>query len=397
LNTLPEKTLKVLHVIPSVSPRRGGPSMVIRTMTRGLAERGVQVDVATTDDDGAGRFEGRPSPAVESGGTYRFFPRQVRFYLFSLPLNRWLGDHLREYDLVHIHALFSYPATVAASWARKYGLPYIVRPLGTLNRWGVENRRPWLKQLSLRMVERRILAGAAAVHFTSAQEELEARVQGAITRPVIIPNAIELSDFREAGPGWLRAAYPQLDGRRIVLFLSRLDPKKGLDLLLSAFHEVRRQHPEAALVVAGDGDRDFVSSLHRQAQQLGLGRDIVWAGFLEGKQKVTAMREADVFVLSSYSENFGVAVVEAMACGLPVIVSDQVGIHHEISASGAGLVVPCEKDRLANAILHVLGDDGLRSRLAQNGIALSQTYSVEAVMDQLIRLYRDIARCRTTH
>ena len=105
------------------------------------------------------------------------------FILSRWPLNRWLREHIRDYDVVHIHALFSYPATVAAHWARRYGLPYVVRPLGTLNRWGVENRRPWLKQLSLRLVERRILAGAAAVQFTSAQEEIEARSQGVTLGP----------------------------------------------------------------------------------------------------------------------------------------------------------------------------------------------------------------------
>jgi glycosyltransferase involved in cell wall biosynthesis len=380
----------VLHVIPSISPLRGGPSMVIRTMVGGLVGRGAKVHVATTDDDGAGRFEGGRS-TVESGGTYWFFPRQFRFYTFSWPLNRWLAEHIREYDVVHIHALFSYPATVAAHWARRYGLPYIVRPLGTLNRWGVENRRPWLKGLSLRMVERRILAGAAAVQFTSEQEEIEARDQGMVTRPVIIPNAVEFSDFRQDGaPGWLRARYPQLAGRKIALFLSRIDRKKGLDLLLSAFAEVRRQRPDAALVIVGNGDDAFLSVLRRQAQQLGIEGDVLWAGFLEGEQKVAALRESDVFVLPSYSENFGVAVVEAMACGLPVIVSDQVGIHRELSASDAALVVPCEKDRLAKAILQVFDDAALRSRLSQNGIAMSKTFSVEAVTDQLVDLYRDI-------
>jgi glycosyltransferase involved in cell wall biosynthesis len=245
----------------------------------------------------------------------------------------------------------------------------------------------------LRLVERRILAGAAAVQFTSAQEVIEAKAQGVIARPVIIPNAIEFSDFSSihgATEGWLRSRYPQLNGRRIVLFFSRLDRKKGLDLLIAAFAEVRRQAPDAALVIVGNGDEDFLSLLRRQAGQAGIAEDIVWTGFLEGEQKVAALREADVFVLPSYSENFGVAVVEAMACGLPVIVSDQVGIHRELAQSEAGLVVPCEKGRLAETILQVLGDEGLRSKLSQNGIALAKTFSVETVTDQLVSLYREI-------
>jgi glycosyltransferase involved in cell wall biosynthesis len=228
------------------------------------------------------------------------------------------------------------------------------------------------------------------VQFTSTQEEIEARDQGVTLRPVIIPNAVEFSDFREDSTGWLRARYPQLAGRPVILFLSRVDPKKGLDLLLAAFAEVRRRMPNAALVIAGEGDSAFVSRLHSQAAQLGIEADTVWTGFIEGKQRVAALREADVFVLPSYSENFGVAVVEAMACGLPVIVSDQVGIHRELTAADAGVVTPCEHGRVAEAILQVLSDEGLRSRLSHNGTALAKTFSVENVTDQLMSLYSDI-------
>src|SRR5205823_528444 len=114
------------------------------------------------------------------GVTHWYFPRQTRFYQFSRPLHRWLSRYVRSYDLLHIHALFSYAPVSAAFTALQSNVPYIIRPLGTLNRWGVKNRRPWLKKLSLSLIERRILGGAAALHYTSEQERLEAAEVGII-------------------------------------------------------------------------------------------------------------------------------------------------------------------------------------------------------------------------
>src|SRR6266404_1715192 len=148
--------MKVLHVIPSVGALRGGPSVAVRTMARGVSEQGVTVHVVTTDDNGRGRLAvpyGRP--VVEDGFTCWYFRRQTRFYTVSWPLCRWLARHAADYDLIHIHALFSFATTVAAFWAARRGVPYVVRPLGTLNTWGIENRRALLKQVSLRLVERR--------------------------------------------------------------------------------------------------------------------------------------------------------------------------------------------------------------------------------------------------
>jgi glycosyltransferase involved in cell wall biosynthesis len=385
--------MKVLHVIPSIGPLRGGPSFVIRTMSEGLAAQGCEIDVVTTDDNGPEQRLPVPlgRPVRENHVTYWYFRRQMRFYTVSWPLSHWLGKHVADYDVVHIHALFSFAVASAAYWARHYRVPYVVRPLGTLNRWGMENRRPWLKQATLRLIDGRVLSNAAAVHFTSEEEREESDMAASATRPVIIPNPVDFQFDRAGLPaGWLSSHYPAIAGRKIILFLSRLHPKKGIDLLLSSFARVRAQVPDIALVLAGVGEERFVKQLHRQAHELGIEPDVAWVGFLEGDAKKAVMAEADIFVLPSYSENFGLAVVEAMAAGLPVIVSDRVGIHREISATDAGLVVPCEEYSLTNAILQVLGNEGLRLRLARSGIALTKTFSVAAVTDQLVSLYRDI-------
>ena len=325
--------------------------------------------VATTDDDGPGRLEVPLGiPVVDEGVTYRHFRRQTRFYGVSWPLTRWLARHVREYDLVHAHALFSYATLPAAHFARQAGVPYVIRPLGVLNRWGIAHRRPWLKRLSFPLVERRILAGADRIHFTSEQERAEAEELGVKQQAVVIPLGIDLDQFEELpARGWLRARAPHLDGRTVALFLSRIDPKKGLDLLLRALAVVKGRGLPLALVIAGTGEPAYEAALRREARALGVDGDVVWTGFLTGQEKLAALADADLFVLPSRSENFAVSVVEAMACGLPVVISDQVAIHREVAMAGGGLVTQCDVDSVAGAMARLAAPPALRQELGSGG------------------------------
>ena len=348
---------------------------MLRTMAHGLVRQGITIDVVTTDDNGTGRLDvPLGEPVVEDGVTYWYFPRQTRFYAFSFPLTRWLAEHVKDYDLLHIHALFSYATIPAAYWAKRLNIPYIVRPLGVLNRWGMTNRRAWLKKLSFSLIESRILSGAAAIHFTSEQEELEAAELGVSGRPIIIPNPVDVPpNVAKTNRGKFRARHPEVADRTLILFLSRLDRKKGLDLLLPAFADVRATGLKAALIIAGDGEPTFVESLKEDAVRLGIVSDVFWAGFLTGEEKWSALADADLFVLPSYSENFGISLVEAMTFAVPVIVSDQVAIHREVSAAKAGLVIPCRHQDLVVALAQLISDANLRLRMGSNGQRLVET------------------------
>jgi glycosyltransferase involved in cell wall biosynthesis len=324
--------------------------------------------------------------------TYWYFQRQISFYTVSWPLFRWLAEHIADYNLVHIHALFSFPSTAAAFWAKRHGVPYIVRPLGVLNSWGIQNRRRFLKRLSLPIIEGRILANAAVVHLTSEQERSEADAFLYGARSVVIPNPVtNRVEVNHKFGRTLRSKYAELGEKQIILFLSRLDPIKGIDLLLSAFAKTRSVYPNVALVVAGTGDNQFLSRLHEQSRLLGIKNDVIWTGFLEGEEKQAAFDCANAFVLPSYSESFGVAVVEAMARGLPVIVSDRVAIHCEIRAAHAGLVVPCDSDSLAQAMLTMLADGKRRSEMARNAVFLAKRFSPDRVSETLTELYQSVA------
>ena len=354
---------------------------------------GVSVDVATTDDNGTGQLAfplGRP--LMENGVTYWYFRRQMSFYTVSWSLFQWLAEHVDDYDVMHIHGLFSFAATAGAFWATRRSVPYLVRPLGVLNTWGIQNRHPLLKRLSLRLIERRILMNAAVAHFTSEQEKCEAELVAPGIRSVVIPNPVAgVGADEKQSPELFLARHPDLAGRRVILFLSRLDPKKGLDLLLNGYARTRAAIPDAALVIAGNGEDSFLARLRDQAQQLGLQRDVVWAGFLQGEEKRAVFAAADIFVLPSYSENFGIAVVEAMANGLSVIVSDQVGIHREITRTGAGLVVRCDATDVQQALIRILNRESLQKRLSRNARRLAAEFSPEAVTARLLQVYTRLA------
>jgi glycosyltransferase involved in cell wall biosynthesis len=347
-----------------------------------LASLGVEVDVATTDDDGPGvRAVPLGAPIPEHGALFRYFARRTQFYTVSPGLARWVEGSVDQYDLVHIHALFSYPPIVAARAAQRSRVPYLIRPLGTLNRYGMQ-RRAWLKRLSLRMVERSLIESASALHFTSVREKQEAEQLGIRFRSVVIPNIVETADDEERQPDPYK-----------ILFLSRLDPVKGLDLLLAAFARVRQREPRARLHIAGDGEASFVTSLKNLADQLGVGAAVEWTGFAEGETKRSAFSRAGVFVLPSRSENFGIAVAEAMSHGVPVVVSRNVAITGDINAASAGCVVEPEVATLAEAINGLLRDEEGCRRMGERGRELvRKQYSPEAVAGQLIGLYREVCR-----
>jgi glycosyltransferase involved in cell wall biosynthesis len=388
--------MKILHVIPSVAPGQGGPSFALPLMARGLARAGVSVDVATTDDDGLGGHLDVPlgEGIAQGGARFFYFRRQTKFYKASWPLTVWLARNIGRYDCVHIHALFSYASCAAAHLAISNRVPYVVRPLGVLNRWGMANRRRLLKQLSLRLVERRVLGRAAFIHYTSEQERLEAEEAGVMARAAVIPLGVDTTEFqRLPGPERFYEKFPQAAGRDVVLFLSRLDGKKGLDLLLPVFAALRRSEPNALLVVAGAGDEAFTGGLSGLAARLGAADHIIWAGFLSGQEKLSALAAASVFALPSRSENFGIAVVEAMAAGLPCVLSDQIGIAPDVDRLEAGLVVPCEADALASALGRLLADSQLRARLgAAARRVVAERFSLEAMTRSLVGLYGRVAR-----
>jgi glycosyltransferase involved in cell wall biosynthesis len=388
-----QSALKILHVIPSISLKHGGPSVAIKSLVEASRRAGMEVAVVSTDDDGSdARFDVPLGTPIERDGVpHFFFRRDFVSYKISFGLARWLNGNIHLFDVVHIHALFSFASTAASCIARRKKIPYVVRPLGVLNQWGLEHRRRFLKQLSLRFIELPILRHAAAIHFTTRAERSEAaRAAGdtATRRSFVIPIPVKVKES-ENGKNDFVQKFPAAAGKKLILFLSRLDQKKGLELLFNAFVGVRRAEPESLLVISGDGDSRYVESLHVQAERLGISANILWTGFLGPTNKANAFAAAAVFVLPSYSENFGIAAAEALAAGVPAIVSDQVALAQDVGNARAALIVQADEISLRTAMLRILADSELREQLSANArSAAARMFSHDAVGKSLEEQYR---------
>lgn len=389
----PSRPLNILHVIPSISAAHGGPSRAIIAMERALTAAGANVTTATTDDDGPGRRLSRQDRVAKSNGAKRlYFRKRVEFYKIAPALAPWLWNNAQRFDVIHIHALFSFASVVASVVARSRGVPYVVRPLGTLTSYGMTQRRPWLKRISLRLFEEPLLRGAAYVHLTSEAELDEAKALGLRFNGGIIPLGVELSDIRSVEPEAKSAASSD-SACRTLLFLSRIDRKKNIEGLLSAFAMIARERQDVRLKIAGDGPAEYVQALKARAAALSIDRRVVWLGHVEGNAKSAVLAAADIFVLPSYSENFGIAAVEAMLAGLPCVLAEGVGVAGEAGAAGACRVAALEPCALAEAIAQLLDDDAERERLGQlAGAFARQEYSTEAMARRLIALYASLAR-----
>jgi glycosyltransferase involved in cell wall biosynthesis len=352
----------------------------------GLAQAGLDVTLATTDDNDATHLDVPLNQPVRRDGydTY-YLPRQARFYTASAPLLRWIDQNVAGFDLVHLHAVFSHVSDWAPAIVRRYGKPYGVTPHGILGAWGMRERHTLLKQASYRFLVGPNLRQAAFVHFTSEPEMQQAAIRGALPHSVVIPLGLPLHS-REVSSRPRAQADPLT-----LLVLSRVDPIKSLEILLEAMAHMRAQDCPARLIVAGEGEPTYIRALQDLAGRLGIAGSIDWPGFVKDGDKEHLWEQADVFVLPSRSESFGVAVVEAMAAGLPVVITEGVGIYDAVQKAEAGLVIPCDAEALASALLRLANDAGLRQRLAANGQALVRDrFSLPAMIRSLADLYQDV-------
>jgi glycosyltransferase involved in cell wall biosynthesis len=366
--------MKILHVIANLAPRYGGPSQACWEMARAVARLGHQVSIYTTNQDGPGELAVPVDrPAWRDGVEVRYFPIQApRFWGTSLPLALALRRKIPASDLVHIHSLYLFHDLVAGHWCRRFRVPYLVRPHGTLDPF-IYRRHRWRKRLMELLFEHRNIRRAAALHFTTAAEAKLAVPFTFQTPGLVVPLGINFEDFAVLPePGKFRRRYPEIGDRHIILFFGRVNFKKGLDLLAQAFGAVARRRPDVHLVIAGPDNEGWGGRVRTWLDEQGALDRTTFTGMLLGAEKLAVLRDASLFVLPSYSENFGLAVIEAMAAGLPVIISDQVNIWREVQASGAGMVIPVDSGALADQILELLNEPETARRLGQQGRSLVQ-------------------------
>jgi glycosyltransferase involved in cell wall biosynthesis len=353
--------MRILHVVPTIDPAQGGPISVLAGLAPAQVAAGMTVSVVATHTAGenvvlAERLRGAGVKVELVGpatGPLRRHPS----------LKPVVCAAVRAADVVHVHALWEEIQHQAARAAQRAGVPYLVTPHGMLDPWSLAQSR-WKKKLYLAWRLRSNLRRARALHFTTKTEaDLVAPLR--LGPPSVVETlGVDFKEFEELPrPGAFRERYPAVGDKPVVLFLGRLHPKKGLDLLIPAFADAKLD--DAVLVVAGPDADGYRAKLEAEVLARGLGSRVVFTGMLHGRDRVEALADADLFVLPSYQENFGIAVVEALAAGTPVLISDQVNIWQEIVEASVGGVIRTDGQMLAAEMRRWMGDEGLRRGAAE--------------------------------
>ncbi|MGZ5443005.1 MAG: glycosyltransferase [Thermoanaerobaculia bacterium] len=365
--------MKILHVVPTYLPARryGGPIVAVHGLCKALVARGHEVQVMTTNVDGEATLDVPTDRTVDLDGVQvRYFPSPFPRLYWSPAMRRALHD-ARDFDVVHIHAVYLWPGVAAARAARSAGIPYVISPRGMLVPELIRRKSSAIKTLWLRLIERRGFAHASAIHFTSQLEWEDAKRVGIpLPSPIVVPNGVDLPP---------RPDVPREE--RTLVFLGRVNWKKGLEHVIEA---LPRLH--ARLVVAGNDEENLTPRLRALAESA--GADVEFTGPVYGAAKDELLARATLFVLMSESENFGNAVLEALAMETPAVLSTGVGLAEEVVAAGAGVIG-------LDAVPALLDDASTRARMGHNGRALVESrFAWPIVANQMEEAYCSITSRR---
>jgi glycosyltransferase involved in cell wall biosynthesis len=350
--------LRVLHIIPSVASVRGGPSQAVIEMVIALRSQGIDAEIATTNDNGKDLLDVPLYKLTDQLAEYgnvpiHFFPRfspninTVREFAFSRSLTTWLWQHIAEYDLVHVHAIFSYASTMAMAIARIRKVPYMNMPHGLLCKWSLQQSR-FRKQIYLNVIERSNLLHSQSLHFTTQQEQQEFNLLELNISNFILPNGVKIPTLIPNAQEQVRQIHQIPDHYPILLFISRIHPKKGLEYLISALGKLTEYN--FVLIIAGSGESDYVNQIQDLLVTQGISDRTHLVGFVKGETKNLYLQGADLFTLTSHSENFGIAAIESLVAGTPVLITDGVAIAPMVQEQAIGYVTKLEINAIVSTI-----------------------------------------------
>ncbi len=397
--------MNILHVVSSYWPafEFGGPIQSVHLLNKFLVKKGVNVTVFTTNA-GLERDQSIPlkTEVIRDGVKVFYFPYLgYRHFNFSPSLFFHLRNHIGQFDLIHITGVWNFPVSAAAFCARRSRKPYIISPRGSLMKEPLVRKSSLRKKIQLFLEGKKDLSGAAAIHFTVEREQkeyLEANLP--LKKSVVLPNSFEEKGDPTSGKEIdVRAKYGIPTGKKLILSLGRISWKKGFDTLIPAFSEVMKKEAETTLIIAGGDDEGYQKEVEKLVVKEGLevDKNVFFTGMVTGSEKCSLIEESDVFVLPSYSENFGMSIVESMSHGTAVVVSNGVGIAPDIKFEEAGVVTKKNAHDFAEGILRVLRDSHYASKLSERGKDFVHNhYDPGKVAEKFISVYKEIVKAYVT-
>tara|TARA_B100000959_G_scaffold124470_1_gene130746 strand:- start:383 stop:1522 length:1140 start_codon:yes stop_codon:yes gene_type:complete len=375
--------MKILHYCARLRLIDGGVVRAVLDLTSSLSSCGKSVTLMVTEGDDFPNA----SLGVQTMRTGDFDRNPIRFSANRLSS---LKQHIANTDVLHLHTPWE-PANIQlAKLAREVGTPYIISVHGMLDDW-VMKTSSFKKRVFLLLGGRKMFHKAAAVHCTARAEADQAKnwipKSNIIVVPLVFDPSVYLSPPPTSDPG---KYWPQRESEKpIVLFLSRVHPKKGVDRLIQSAVDVLKKN-KVRFIIAGCGEPAYEKRLQKLASELNIDSHIEFVGFVEGDRKVALLRAADLFVLPTSQENFGLVFPEAMACGLPVITTKGVDIWPELEESGGALIISEDVESIATAIKQLLNDIELRKQMGEAGKTwVDYTFSGDSTTNQYIGLYRN--------
>jgi len=384
--------MKILMVVPAIGDVYGGPSKCVVEIAQALANLGIEVDLVTTNANGSEKLN-VPLNTWISGSNYRvqyFSFWGLQDYKISISLTQWLFQNIKDYELVHTNAIFSFPV-LPAYWAcQKYNVPYLVTPHGMLEPWALSYKAR-KKQLYYSLLEKPALQQASAIQMLASTEAERVKPLNLKAPIVVIPNGIHHQDFETLpSPELFYKQFPETREKTLVLFLARIDPKKGLDLLAKAFTKVQAQFPNAHLVIAGPDNIGYLAKVKELFTEAGCLDMVTFTGMLTGSVKYAALNAASAFVAPSYSEGFSMSVLEAMASGLPCVITTGCNFP-EAGTANAAYVVNIDAEEIADALIKCLKDPDQSKAIGDRARQLIlKEYTWDQVASKLVQVYESI-------
>ncbi|BAY31554.1 group 1 glycosyl transferase [Nostoc carneum NIES-2107] len=383
--------MKVLIFIPYVGSHYGGTSKATREFADTLSSLGANVDLITTDANGSDKLDVPLNKWIyQKSYRIRYFSCWHHHdFIVSLSLIYWLIKHIKDYDIVHTNTVFSPLVSLVHLLCQWRKIPYAITPHGMLEPWAL-SYKAWKKRIYYNLLEKPALKKASVIQVIANAEASNVKKLG-FRNLVVVPNGIHHQEFENLPTSEIfYEQFPETRNKTLLLFLGRIDPKKGLDLLAPAFGKIHKKFPQTHLVVAGPDSTGFLAIVRRYFAQAGCLEAVTFTGMLTGKLKQAALVAADLYVAPSYSEGFSMSVLEGMASGLPCVITTGCNFPEAAQAQAAH-IVDTNPDEIANALIDCLSNPAQAQAMGDRARKLIfRNYTWERAAEKLVKVYQAI-------